>query len=574
MSWILGEVVKGNNIFTDLSKVCNCKNNFSFSNQNVKIIAGGKSRNLFLFPFKNKQIFVAGIGIDTSNGKTKIRDKAGWEKILRHGIEEALSSDGHFIILVVEKNDIKIYTDRLGLRDIYICEFSDRIIFSTKIKWITYFGKLELNYQEFSSRWLMFNQISQESVFKNYNRLVAGKSVRIILKNIFEVIYSRNDFNFNNDSFTNREFSSSLASLLNINLTPTENLSLSLSGGMDSRVIFSLLLKNRKDFFETHSFGNPKHPDSLIAKQLTDRLNITHHQYHSINYDTSDLISEIENYTTETIVNNAASAVLQLKNYDFLADRNVVIVDGGFGEIWRREFFYKLIIQGRKALLEGDIDKIIPYLSLPRADIFSDEILTEMKKGIRIQLENIFSSSPKLNKNNVENWIDHFALKTRLTNYYSHEQTRLDEKVTAVMPFVQQSLIKNLFCVKIKEKKNGKLFRKIIKQNYPELREFSLVKGTTQHPYVFNSLQSRIWSILMKKMGKGFNHVSNEDILLKLLKEYLFDSINSKNISESSVLDINKIKKLVDDYYNGKFENGYSLDWLLSFIIFNQSISK
>ncbi len=197
-----------------------------------------------------------------------------------------------------------------------------------------------------------------------------------------------------------------------------------------------------------------------------------------------------------------------------------------------------------------------------------------MKQGVGVQLENIIDRLPKVSKSNIENWLDNFALETRLPNYYSHEQTRLDEMITAVMPFAQQSLLSHLFNIEIREKKNGRLFRKIIKQNYPELTDYSLVKGTTMLPYPLNSLQSRLWLLIVSKMRKGSSEVNNTDILLISMKEYIYDSIHSKSILESPIYDKTKINNLVENYYNGNIQNGYSVDWLLAFIIFNQSISK
>ncbi|MBU0472535.1 MAG: hypothetical protein KKF62_00070 [Bacteroidetes bacterium] len=574
MSWLLGEVVKGKNKFSDFNKISNEKVFHSFSNNNINLVSGGNSRNLYSFNISNRNIFVAGIGIDNSGGINKVMDKKDWEISLKKGIEKTLNLDGHYVIIIVEDTKVEIFTDKLGLRDIYIRELDDRIIFSTKIKLLTYFGNLEINFAEFSSRWLLFNQISQESVFKDCKRLVAGKSASINIDENCKVTYGYNNFEFSEKPFDSAEYESRLTSLVNLNISKSEKLSLSLSGGMDSRVILSILLKNRKEFFETHSFGNPSHPDSQVAKQITDKLNIQHHQYNSTNDVVDDLIMDIENYTTETVVNNAASAIMQLKNYKYLSERNLVVIDGGFGEIWRREFFYKLLIKGRKALLSGNIDEIISYLTLPRADIFSEDVILEMKNGVKNQLSNIFDLLPKINKNNIEDWLDHFALLTRLPNYYSHEQTRLDEMITAVMPFVQQSLISNLFGVEIRERKNGRLFKKIIKRNSSELTDYDLVKGTTKHPYYLNSLQSRLWSIMIKKLGKDNRGVSNTDILLKLLKEYIYDNINSKSITESSIYDKTKIQNLVNDYYSGTQKNGYSVDWLLAFILFNRSMSR
>jgi Asparagine synthase len=574
MSWIFGEIVKNKNSVSDLSKIINDEILNSFSNKNVNIVSGGNSRNLFFIKNSNKNIFIAGIGIENNDGINRIIDKVGWEAVLSKGIEKTLNLDGHFVIIVVEDLKVEIYTDKLGLRDIYIRELDDRIIFSTKIKLLTYFGALEINFTEFSSRWLLFNQISQESVFKNCTRLIAGKSANIDIADNYKVTYGSNNLEFSENPFDSLEYEFRLTSLVNLNVSASEQLSLSLSGGMDSRVILSILLGNRKEFFETHSFGEPSHPDSMLAKEITEKFNIQHLQYNSTINNIDNLINEIENYTTETVVNNAASAIMQLGNYKSLSEGNLVIVDGGFGEIWRREFFLKLLVTGKKALLSGKSEEIIPYLTMPRADMFSDDIMKEMRQGVINQVESLYETLPQINKNNIENWLDQFALKTRLPNYFAHEQIRLDDMVTAVMPFVQQSLITNLFGVEISEKKNGRLFRKMIKKNYPKLAEFSLVKGTTKQPYKLNSLQARLWSLMIKKLGKNYKEVSNTDILLKMLKEYIVDTVHSISITETAIYDKTKIQNLVMNHYNGNQPNGYSVDWLLSFLLFNKSISK
>ncbi len=576
MSWLFGEIVKGNNSLTDLSKIIDEEIEYSFSKRNINIVAGGNSRNLFYSKSSNKNYFISGIGIRSRDGVNKIMDGDDWESTLKLKGTAILNIDGHFVIIVVEEKRIIIYTDKPGLRDIYILELGDRIIFSTNIKWLTYFSNLEIDYSEFSSRWLMFNQISQNSIFKNIKRIVSGKIATINREDDFKIsISDQTKYEFDETPMEIDDFETKLISLVNLKISQNQKLALSLSGGMDSRVMLSILLKNRKENFETHSFGDAKHPDSEIAQKIVNDVNIEHYQFNYSNQNFDDLIYEIKNYTTETLVNNAASAIMQLGNYKYLSERNLVIVDGGFGEIWRREFFYKLILKGKSDLLKQNVDGVIPYLSLSRADIFSQDVQVEMNKGLHSQVLNVFELLPKVNKHNIENWIDLFALKTRLSNYYSHEQTRLDGMVTAVMPFAQQSLISNLFGVSRKWKSNGRMFRKIIQQNYPKLASYPLVKGVTKHPYILNSLQSRIWTMASKRMGSKYKEISNTDILLKLSKTYIYDIINSKHVKESGIYDNTKIQNIVDGYYHSSSMNaGYSLDWLLSFLLFKDSISR
>ena len=573
MSWLFGEIVKPKNSFSGFNNKIKNDIHHSFSNENINVLAGGNSNNLFSFKKSNTHYFVSGIGITTKNGFSKVMDANDWNETFSTDMENVLNTDGHFVIIKIENESVSIYTDKLGLRDIYIKEFDDRIIFSTKIEWFTYFETLELDYNIFGSRWLLHNQISHKSVFKNSTRLLAGKSATIDVKNNCSIAYNKHKIEYSRTPITIDEYEERLLSLVNLKVQDSEKLSLSLSGGMDSRVLFSLLVNNRKEFFETHSFGNPNHPDCVIAKRMVDHLNIQHYQYDGTSGSTDEIISDLKTYTVDNIVNNAASAVLQLNNYKYLTNRNLIVVDGAPGELWRHEYFFKMLLKGRKTLLSGNIEKIIPFLLMPRADIFTEEITLQMKEGLSNQFEEIFDSLPEINEKNIREWLDLLAIRTRVPNYIGHEQSRLDGLITGVMPFAQISLLSNLFSLDSKEKKNARLFRNIIKQNSPKLAKYPLVKGTSQHPFYLNTFLSRVWPRVSSKIGKGYNEVSNTDIILNKLKEYIYDLVNSKRIVESSNLEYDKIRKIVDDYYiNG--QNGYSLDWLLSFIVFNDSIYK
>ena len=58
---------------------------------------------------------------------------------------------------------------------------------------------------------------------------------------------------------------------------------------------------------------------------------------------TDELVELIKNYSIQSIVTNPVSSMLNLRFYDRLSNQNRVIIDGGFGEIWRRAFANKLL---------------------------------------------------------------------------------------------------------------------------------------------------------------------------------------------------------------------------------------
>lgn len=441
MSWIIGAIsterINSDIILSSFDE----KIDYKYETDKIKLYAGCLSENLHFHRDKNddkKGWIVAGIGLQNNGNTTDILRKDEWAKILeRDDRREIIKKlDGHFIIIEWDANSLSFYSDVLGLRDIYVAQNKNIVFFSTNVIWLSRLVNIEIDFSEFGSRWLLFNQISDKSIFRGIHRVVAGKSAIISLNQNLSIEYS--DYNWlpsnRTKQFGIEEFSSKLNSLVRINLPKEKHLSLSLSGGMDSRVILSFLLQNNDLAFDTHTFGNPTHPDSIVAQEITDKLTIQHEQFNAA-IPTADIcIDEISRYTSATLVNNAASSFLQLQNYSFLNDKSVVLIDGGFGEIWRREFFYKLFLQGKNALLERNTTKIIPYLMLKRADIFTTEVFEQMMKGIAIQLDELYAKLPKIEIDSIVNWLDLFAIKTRLINYYSHEQSRLDNYLIILNP--------------------------------------------------------------------------------------------------------------------------------------------
>jgi len=577
MSWIFGVIPKNKYGYVDLTSPDCDDLIFKYTSKKINLFAGSKAKNLYSnIDTDSKGWVVSGIGIQNEDNSTKILANSDWEKILgKNNKSDILRElDGHFVVVEWNENSVAFYSDVLGLRDIYIAENEDNIYFSTNVKWLAKYIDLEINFFEFGSRWLLYNQISDKSIFKNVKRLVAGQNAVIALNENFTINYQ--DYNWlpeiRNTKFGINEFSSKLSSLINLNLPAEHNLSLSLSGGMDSRVILSFLLNKSDSIFDAHTFGNTEFFDTVIADRIAEKFSFKHEHFNAGLPAADKVIQQISDYTTQTLVNNSASAFLQLQNYFYLKDRKGIVIDGGFGEIWRSEFFYKLYLRGKKALQAHDIQNIIPYLKVQRADIFNDDIIEEMNTGVQLQLEELFKILPNINKIGIRNWLDIFAIKTRLTNYYSPEQTWLDRSITSMMPFIQPSILNEILNMPVNLRQNSKLFRNLIKLNAPSLKKFGLAKGKFIHPFFLNSLQSRVWSFIQTKFERERYIVDSTEELLSSLKEFVFDTINSQKVKECSIYDYKKINYIIESYYKGNLYYKSELDWWLSFELLRQSI--
>lgn len=541
---------------------------YSFKDTNLILFAGGNIQTCF---FKtdstNSCQVVVGVGLKSHSLGYKILDSTDWDLLISSIPINLKYVNGHYVVLKYSENELKIFTDELGLRDIHIVQLPDGYAFTTRIDWLKYFIKPEIDLMMFGSRWLLQNQISSKSIFKKVTRLVCANAT--IRNN--SLLIGQNLWQPNFDKLSNHNlFDSSLQKFISLQ---NKKISLSLSGGLDSRLLLSYLTKKNIELWDSHTFGDRNHPDSIIACQLLRSLNRENDIVDGELPAKDQIIKLVKDYSVQSVVTNPSSSILNLRFYDRLTDSNTVIIDGGFGEIWRRAFANKLLMFGKNSLLKKDARSVSSFLRNNRADIFSKEVLTEMEKGIIYQFVELFSVMPDVNQISSEKWIDLFSIRSRLVNYYSTEQVRVDNYVLSFMPLVQKDILSLLFNINESEKKNGKLFKRLIKQNKSELTKYPLVKGNIIHPFNSSSFSAKMHSRIKNKLGLSYQSKLQIEFI-NSLKEFIGDIVHSAEVRNYELYDQKKIEKMMNNHLPGEDNYNSEVDWFLSFELFRQGISN
>jgi hypothetical protein len=564
MSWIFGYF--GNR---DRLKLSSPESSLhTFQNSNLILHAGGNKETIFFkSDLLNSGWIVAGVGLIEAGENYKILNVNDWDNFLSASQINMQKVNGHFVAIKYSDNELKFFTDELGLREIYIVKLTDGFGFTTRIDWLKYFISPEIDLKEFGSRWLLQNQISKNSIIKNVNRLVYANAT--LKNNTLQV--RKNEWLPDFNSPGNRKiFNHKLEKLLSVD---GKKISLSLSGGLDSRLLLSYLANNDSDLWETHTFGEPNHPDSKIASELLISLNRKNEIIDDELLSKDKLIEQVKTYSVQSIVTNPTSSILNLRFYSRLAGQNKIIVDGGFGEIWRRAFANRLLLIGSNALLSKDSKTVSGFLRYNRADIFSEEALVEMEKGVIDQLDSLFEEIPDANQISPARWIDLFSVHSRLINYYAPEQARVDQHVNSFMPLAQKDILSLLFGINVIDKKNGKLFKQLIRQNSIQLTKYPLVKGNITHPFSSSSLGARIHSRVKYKLGLSYQ--SKQQIeFLKGLKEFIGDIVQASEVRNYEYYDKKKLERITSDFLTAENNYNSEIDWFLSFELFRQGISK
>lgn len=544
--------------------------------QNVKensyyFACGGNINTCFTGNNSIDDSFWIGLGVIVRNETAKdyIQNQTDWNNIA-HNNALFEKINGQYVLLTYKDNTFEIRTDTLGLRTIYWCQKGKEIIVSTRIDWIAkYFEGLEIDYTSIGSRWLMFNQLSYHSLVKGTHRL--GPNGRLKIEN--------NRISCSDQSYTPRiskdtslqESIECLQALVLPFFNGPKQITLGLSGGLDSRVLLSLILKSKNSNFQTHTFGDIHNPDIFIPKLISEREHFKNYTYNTTLSSSQDLIPILQTYAAETNLIEPISTALRLNNNSCLDPNKFVLVDGGFGEIARRQYMNRMAIHGRMPFQDHNIALILKSLRVQRGNIFTAEINRQMEEGVHNEISNMLNTMPDLNEIGLENYLDLWSIRTRIPNFGSDEQARLDKQIVNYMPFAQVSFVDSVFTMPISMRKNGTLFRKIIKTSYPSLRKYPLVKNGTTYPFLLSTKSSWIYTKIKSKIGYTYSE-NPLDPFLESMKEYIFDTLLSKNVKEYPAYDYQNIHNSIIDYYNGNQSSKNEILWWLTFDLWRKTI--
>jgi len=573
MGWILGLLGNYSDYDLQLFKSIYCKPLYSFQSNKLYIKAGGLSETCFAYSKNNSEGWIAcGLGMKLDNGHANLMIDEDWNAELLQNDFDPFRLNGHFVVVRWKNKEVQLITDQLGLRNLFLIISNDKIVFSSRLDWITSFRDSSLiNWEEIGSRWLLINQLSNECILENIFRLSQGGKAECTTDPVSVNIKNHHWYPHLAQSLPNRDIYWSLNEFTVCSLRNPKKVSLALSGGLDSRVLLALLLSTQKRNWCLHSFYDPDHPDRQISSRISAGFGLEHTFFDQPIPSRDECLSMLKEYAGQVMFTEPASGFLNLMFYSQLHEQGKIVIDGGLGEIARRRYLNNVLLHGRKALLNGRIKDIIPYLKVHRASIFNQECLKMMQNGIKKQIEILFENMPAIREFGIENWLDLFAIRTRFPNTASPEQSRSDSELVNYMPFAQPTFLRKMFETPVKERRNGKMFRKIIWDYQPLLSGYPLIKDGIIYPYKLSTVPASVWIKLKSKLGYVYR--SRKVVqFLELLSDYIQDIVHSDSVKSFYYYDYQQIVEIVDGFYKkGNKAFASELNWWLAFETWRQS---
>ncbi len=503
---------------------------------------------------------VCGLGLVPERGGCRLLGKEAWGELLAEPGRRPRGVDGHYIALRYNGDAAEFFSDPLGMRTLYLAGVGGETLFSTRLDWAARAaGRDEIVLEELGSHWLLANQLASGSMVRGIERLPAGGMARCTPGTIG---LAGAPWSPGEKRSSDEECIATISAFLNPALPAGQALALGLSGGMDSRTLLALLAGKMYPF-RTYVIGSDDDPDVRISKTIAGREKLGQLHLGTTISDPTDLVPMLEEYASETCAIEPAHSALKF-HYPELHARRLVLVDGGLGEIGRRQYMKRLVVAGGGAMRRGRPEEIMPYLAVHRAAIMEPGATALMRRGALAELDAVWRSIPPVASIGEENFVDLFTVRTRFPNYGGREQSRTDRLAMSYMPFAQPATVSCLMRLPLSRRRNGRLFGSVIRKYRPSLAALPVVKDGIIYPLGLPPVAAWGYRKLKRRLGMVW-HDPAPSMLLAMLEEYIRDIVASREVREYAPYDYPGIRRMVDAHYRGDRSHARELSWWLAF---------
>ena len=191
---------------------------------------------------------------------------------------------GHFIIQVKDyKGNIHIYTDHIGIKKLFYWKNEDQFIISDSIDEIVREVQPKLSTTNLALHSLFHHFVGGRTMYEDIFYSKPASHFIITPKGEFSVqhYWSYEELvNQNEKNYTYSDFADKLESITkeSLQLTHDKNVTMTLTGGMDSRIVLGTLLScNVKPYAFT--FGNVNSADVICSTKIANAYNLDYNNY-------------------------------------------------------------------------------------------------------------------------------------------------------------------------------------------------------------------------------------------------------------------------------------------------------
>lgn len=466
----------------------------------------------------------------------------------KFNVEGFKKLSGIFAIAIWDNDSRTLYLirDTVGVKPIYYYKnFNNEIFFSSSIKSLLIsVDKKILNEKSLNYYSNLGRNDSDETMFKGIYKLKPGNL--LIYKNKEIVIKKFLDFKFEKNIYSNQEIKSEIEKTVQNQFISDVPVALSLSGGVDSNIVYSVMRNKLKKKFNIYSFyfhdydkfNEDFYTAKSNAKYFDDNfipIEIKHNQFIENAEDVTEILEEplanqcsILNYVMskkvkEKVLFTGDGGDETFTGYDKY--RSILIIN----TLQKLNFFKNLKIKTKnknlKRLFINNAKDL--YLSFSEKNIFKDldKYFINYKEITAKELEQNHTIDEVL-KNNL-NSICYLDLDTVVPNDYllRNDKIFMNEAIEVRVPLLDVNIINKFLMMNQYRKFNYSfeskgLLKKIFKNDIHKLTKKKIGLQSPYAKWMKQPLQKFLKEILSKEYYNNSNNYLNFHEINKMTQKH------------------------------------------------------
>ena len=473
----------------------------------------------------------------------------------KYNVDAFKKLSGIFALAIWDKSNKKLYLirDKVGVKPLYYYFNNNekKFYFSSSIKSLLECSKSKILNEDVVYHYSNFGRNDlKETIFKNIYKLAPGELLIFEEENSKYSVKKFLKFNFQQNNYSNEDMKATIKQTIKPQLISDVPIALSLSGGVDSNVIYSAMREKFNNNFNIYSFYYKDYEkfngDFYTAQKNAKFYKTPFFPIEISHLDFIDTAEKVVEILEEPLANQCS--ILNYKMANTIKEKILITGDGG-DEIFTGYDSYKSIyiinlLQKLNLLKNFDINfgpKNFRRLFMNNP---KDIYLSFSEQNIYKDLEKYYKNMKRYNKNDLKfNHCNDFELKNRLNHVcfldidsvipndflIRNDKIFMSQGKEVRVPMLDENLI-NKFLMMNESKKFANSFKSknLLKKVFNK-EIHSLVKGKwgLQSPYakwLKGPLNTFAKEILSKEYysnsDKYLNFENIQKMLIKHRKEY------------------------------------------------------
>lgn len=584
MSWLLGakRKIPHYDIASHVQRVVKEKNGakplFLAATDDIFIAAGGLKEtcmsSIAAAPHITSQGWiVCGLGIYCRENSCSLMNESSWDAVLGRQPLDRKNLNGYYAAATWSKEGIDLYTDALNMRRLYILETPDAFYFSTRVDWLLQFNK---------------NNSIDFTGLKRFGHLRFSDTNNTLIKNCIQLgpaghaaikngVTCTSQHWLPSEKITNADYAlceNLLDRFITLPFQAGHRVAVGFTGGIDSRTLFSLLLKHPRQSWATCTYSDPDHPDVIMSKTISDSFDVKNYFFPFQKRDTSFMLEQCR----EVALHSEMCYTMQIYDYLFglheLYKDNYWLIDGGFGELMRRALGSYLLQYGKKALLAKDAAGIVKYLPSKPTPFFNHELNEQFSNASLQYLQKAIDAMPPVKEFGPANWVDLLMVRYEIPYFSSNMQGYFDARIPSFAPITQPATLNAIFSLAPSRREHSAINHYIINKNAKALTKYPFVRELTLIPYAAtrNKYLAKLWTMANRTFGRQYKPTFVQNLLLSL-REPVYDRLLGTGVKSYPAYEYPFIQKMITEFYEqNRMEHAALIhDWL-SFDFWRESL--